>query len=459
MLTSSHRQLRQATLILPRTGERVRRAVTFRDTPNLDGANGNSPSCERSPLLSRRSSQRSEAGSRRDMIEAIKLYLKQAWAFVNSRTGRGVLKCSVAYFLGSLATFVPFIAALLGQQDGKHIVATITVYFHPARSKGSMFEAMFCALVAFVYAAFISFTSMGVSILFGQKIHHILIGHIIVLVIFCGGGLGFVGWVKQRLGNPLVNIGCSLTSLAIISVLTKEGAVQAAQFSDDKIGQVMLMILMGVAITTAVSFIISPVSARRDLRDNVIQFTDSLADMLIVITRGFLTGSEEELLQDEFSALSSQHKVLFTSLTTNLREAKFEYYAVGRENEYRLEAKLVDCMHRLSHSIGGLRSAATTQFLLLAQPSGGGPATPTSISFSPLLSKRSFSFRSDMLSSPLESHGALPAIDEAPEDEQNPVDGEDHSREASDDESFLTSAKTSTDIFSRFIEHLGPSMV
>lgn len=196
-----------------------------------------------------------------------------------------MLKCSIAYFLGSLATFVPAIAGLLGQQDGKHMVATITVYFHPARSQGSMFEAILCAAVAFIYAVIVCFSSMGVSIFFARTLDLLWLGHLIVLIVFCGGGLGFVGWVKQHLGHPLVNISCSLTSLAIITVLTKEGAVQAAQFSDDKVTMVLKMILMGVFATTAVSFIISPISARVELRESMISVTDSFGDMITMITR------------------------------------------------------------------------------------------------------------------------------------------------------------------------------
>lgn len=376
----------------------------------------------------------------------------------------GVFKCSVAYFLGSLATFVPFLAEILGQQDGKHMVATITVYFHPARSQGSMFEAILMAALAFAYAVFICFTSMGVSILFGQKFDLLTVGHIIVLIVFCGGGLGFVGWVKQRLGNPLVNIACSLTSLAIITVLTKEGAVQAALFSDDKITQVMLMILMGVVMTTAVSFLISPVSARKELREDMIQVTNSFADMLAVITRSFLTGCEDELLQDRFLHASAQYQAVFTSLTKNLKESKFEHYFVGTENEYYLEARLVDCVQRLAQNIGGLRSAATTQFVLLAQTTAGGATTPMSSISSPPRIDTSFSSMEDRLTSPSENYGVLTAIAESPEDDRdleddgkldNPVN---RRRETSDD-SYLPTLNTPSDIFSRFIIYLGPSMV
>lgn len=119
------------------------------------------------------------------------------------------------------------------------MVATVTVWFHPARTLGSMHEATILALVAFVYGAFVSFTSMGVSMFFGQQ-DLLVVGHAIVLVVFCGGGLGFVGWLKQKLGNPLVNVACSLASLAIIITLCKEGSVQTGDFSDDKVVQVLM---------------------------------------------------------------------------------------------------------------------------------------------------------------------------------------------------------------------------
>ena len=429
--------------------------MTFRD---LDGANGDESANERVPLLGRRGSGLSATNLFGGIVESWLSLIRQAWAFANSRTGRGVFKCSVAYFLGSLATFVPFFTKILGQQDGKHIVATITVYFHPARSKGSMFQAIICAILAFVYAAFIGFTSMGISIFFGRTLDLIIVGHVIVLIVFCGGGLGFVGWVKQRMENPLVNIACSLTSLALITVLTKEGAVQAARFSDDKIVQVMLMIIMGVFMTTVVSFSINPVSARRDLRENMGQVTDSFADMLTVITRGFLNGSEEELRQAQFLRASNHHREVFASLTKNLKEAKFEHYVVGTENQYHLEAKLVNCMQGLSQNIGGLQSAAETQFLLLAEPTAIGGTTPYSSLYSTPKLQKSLSFASDVMISPLESRGPLAAIDEDLEEDRPPTETSNHQRQLSDD-SYLPSMKTPADIFARFIEHLGPSMV
>lgn len=458
-------QLRQATLILPKTGERVKRTVTFCDSPGLDGSTDHLATNERSPLISRRLSDRhivkpsNGRSTLRRILARWQASLLQGWEFAKSKTGRGVVKCSIAYFLGSLATFVPAIASLLGQQDGKHMVATITVYFHPARSQGSMFEAILCAAVAFIYAVFICFSSMGVSVFFGRTLDMTWAGHLLVLVVFCGGGLGFVGWVKQRLGHPLVNISCSLTSLAIITVLTKEGAVQAAQFSDDKVTMVLKMIVMGVLATTAVSFIISPISARKELCESMISITDSFGDMIAMITRAFLTGSVGEVERSKFYDVSEKNKKVSAALEKNLKEAKYEHYVMGRERQYQIEAQLVKCMHRLAQSIGGLRSAASTQFLLLEQ-SPAGAATPINGVRTPILRSSSFSLLSDQSTLRSENQAILRSIDEIPEDAEEAESAPQSPRQGSmDDSSYIPTANSPADMFSRFISQLGPSMV
>ncbi|MCJ1395416.1 hypothetical protein MMC18_008302 [Xylographa bjoerkii] len=446
--------LRQATFIAPRTGERVRRAVTLR-SPALEATNGDGPADD-STLL-RQGRRLPKTSTLRAIQQDCEDRLWEMWAFANSKTGQGILKCSLAYLIGSMATFVPVISDLLGQQDGKHMVATVTVYFHPARSQGSMFEAVGLAILAFIYAAVISFSSMGVSILFGRTFDLMVLGHTIVLIVFCGGGLGLVGWVKQRLANPLVNVACSLTSLALITVLTKEGAVQAVEYSDDKVEQVMYMIIMGVTAATAVCFLIRPISARKELRQNMIHVTDSFGDMLAMITRSFLLGNEEDLEQQAFIAAFDRYRTVFASLTKNLREAKFEHYVLGTEAEYQLEAKLVKCMQRMAQNIGGLRSAATTQFDLLSQAPSYGGVTPSVSIFSPGTAPN-ISMADSWLTSQ-ENCGALTAIHEHPEEDGMTEDPSDIvEQDAEEDSDNLPTVHSPFEIFDRFISHLGPSM-
>lgn len=447
-LLITYAQLRQATLILPKTGEHVKRKVTLRQSDPLGDVNGARCADDRSPLLDGQGGRPREAGVSRRIRNGCEEFFVRTWMCITSKTSKGVLKCSIAYFLGSLATFLPPVAAFLGHQDGKHMVATITVYFHPARSQGSMFEAILVATLAFLYAIFICFTSMGVSALFGQIWNRIVLGHIVVLIIFCGGGLGFVGWIKQRLAKPLVNVACSLTSLAIITVLTKEGAVQAATFSNEKIMQVLKMLLMGVLATTVVCFCVSPISARKELREDMISVTDSFADMLTMITWSFLTGVEEELQQPISTQVSDRYKAALASLSKNLKEARFEHYVMGTEKEYELESKMVKCMQRLAQNIGGLRSAAITQFNLLSQSAAAGATTPT----------KTNGLAASMLSAQ-DEYGVLPAGGESPEGGSSKYSSSSIRRRSIDSYQTLPPFNTPAEAFSIFITQLGPSMV
>ncbi|OOF90776.1 hypothetical protein ASPCADRAFT_400506 [Aspergillus carbonarius ITEM 5010] len=438
-------KLRYATFVLPRTGQRLKGLVNLR-TPYPD-THENSDDDERRALLT------GEVGRAPKSLPSWLWFRAQhiwrwMYQFLLSELGIGVLKCSLAYLLGSLATFVPAIASFLGHQDGKHMVATVTVYFHPARSQGSMYKALICALLAFLYAAFISVTSMCVSMFFQDTLDMLPVGHALVLIVFCGGGLGFIGWTKQRLGDPLVNVACSLASLATITVLTKEGAVQSGDLSFAKISQVLKMVVMGVTITMAVSFLIFPISARKQLRTNLTTVTESLATMLALITESFLSGSEEELQTTEFINTAARHKKAYGQLDKLVKEAKLEHFVAGTEKEYRLEKKLARWVQDITHNMGGLRSAAHLQFQLLKQTKlaqlqshGSEPAAVP-------------------LPSPWSLHEDFPflgRIDEQPDEEERLEAtniGLENGTEMASEHSLHPA-----DIFALFISHLGPSMV
>ena len=203
----------QSTYISPVTGERIKRVFTLRDASHRTDDDG--PTDERQPLLPRSIPPPDNSWQSRTK-QRLQIKAKDAWKFAKSSKGQGVLKCSLAYALGSLATFVPAIGSLIGKADSKHVVCTVTVYFSPARTIGSMHEGVVLALIAFCYAAFIAYTSMAVSMGFGAR-DLLQVGHAIVLVVFCGGGLGFIAWTKQHFGHPLVNVACSLASLGCVS--------------------------------------------------------------------------------------------------------------------------------------------------------------------------------------------------------------------------------------------------
>ncbi|KAE9973466.1 hypothetical protein Vi05172_g12530 [Venturia inaequalis] len=440
--------LRAATLVDPQSGERVKRSFTLRYT---NSSHNNATA--RTPLLPR---SRATNGSRSSALWAtMKEQLWVWYAYWTSIKGIGILKCSIAYVLASLATFTPAISKMLGKGDGKHMVATVVTYFHPARSFGSMLEALIWALIAVAYAAAVCFSSMGVVRLFAS--HNLLkVGHAVVLTVFCGGSLGFVGWWKLKRGNALVNVACSLTSLVIITIITKEEALLEGNFSVEKIWQVLKIVVMAVAMTMGVSLCIKPTFARNGLRQDFINITDLLEEILTTTTRSFLAGSEQDLQEASFKQASTTYKAVFNTLLKDLGEARYEHYLLGTEKEFHVEAKLVKTIERLSQSITGLRSAAETQFSLLASISHGA-ATPVgilrmdSISSSPL--------QSPDFSNIDERMKQLGAITEEPEEDADTTPSSPEEQfTMSRLSSFVATAAGPSEIFSLFIKELGPSM-
>ncbi|KAI6619062.1 hypothetical protein MCOR07_006196 [Pyricularia oryzae] len=475
---SRRSKLRNGTFVIPTTGERSRRQFTLRHAPTgLENANNNSDLSRNddddessSGMFSRKTLAKPFRYATHGLLEAcLNLY-----KFLGTPKGRGVLKCTLAYVLASLMTFIEPASDFLGKRDGKHVVATITVYFHPARSAGSMIEATLIAIVAIAYAAVVSLSSMATSVFVGSVLDKPTLAHILVLVFFVAGGFGFIGWVKQRMNNPLVNVGGTLASLAIISVVTRENATFASVWDNTKMVQVFKMLVIGITITASVNLLLWRTFARDTLRKAMGTSSTSLGEMLSYVTHSFLSGKEEELLSEQFSSSVSVYHTSYTTMTNVLREAKYEHYFLGHERVYSLDKAVYKSIETLAQSIGGLKSAANTQFALLREsaatavdPDGQrtGDVSPTSIGpptlFSPSLLSRSFS---SSLKSGLGRHPALSAIDEATDEGSSQEGSPRPFVRRSNSESNATQTtqpavfRTSSDIFSLFIELLGPSM-
>ncbi|KAG8420877.1 hypothetical protein J3458_002800 [Metarhizium acridum] len=440
---SKRGKLRNGTFVIPSTGERSRRQFTLRTSSSI--ASGSS---------ARRPERRSSMGQATDSIRwsarVAKMRAKSVWRWLNSRDGHQVLKCTLAYLLGSTATFWPPLSDFLGHRDGKHIVATLTVYFHPARTVGSMLEAVFIALIAVAYAEMVCVLSMVAGIASRTSTGSVVPAHAVVLIIFVGGGLGFVGWVKQRLNQPLVNVATTLASMAIITVITKEQSVQDGFFSGDKIVQVIKMLCVGIVFSVAVNLLVWRLSARRVLREAVATASVCMSDRLSFITRGFLNGTEDEVNSPVYAHVRSKFTSAYTEMSKSLREAKLEHYLMGREKTYKLDKRLFKAVESVYQAIGGLRSSLSTQIALLSE----APVLsqePGVLSPGASLASPKFRRAASLL---LDSTGeSLSVIEEDDEDQRLTL-------LAQSEPTFFSSSlfRTPSDIFSLFITMLGPSL-
>lgn len=445
-------KLRNGTWIIPGTGERSRRQFTLRQNSYDSEAD-----VEMRPLVEQETVKEKALAA----LHNGRVVMHGVWTWLKSPNGRGTVKCSLAYLLASLWTFYAPLAATLGPMDGKHIVATIAVYFHPARSAGSQVEAAAIAVLAVLYAMFVGTLSMATSVLVGSVWEQVKLSYALILIIFIGGGLGFIGWVKQRLNNPLVSVGASIASIGIITIITKENSVHTGVFTNQKIIQSLKILLIATTTTTAVNLLLWPISARVALRNTMRTASTTLGEMLSMVTKGFLSGAEEDLNSKGFAKTNATFITNLTAMNKNLRESKYEYYMLGREEIYKQDKAVVRRMETLSQSLGGLRSAANTQFELLKEKSGGPaadqPVSPGADVLTPVHGRT--------MSHQLRSGGrfaVLSAIDEAPDERSDRDEAPTPFSQASfvTDPNIATpgSARTPSDIFEIFIHRLGPSM-
>lgn len=206
------------------------------------------------------------------------------------------------------------------------------------------------------------------------------------------------------------------------------------------------MVIMGIIGTSLVNILILPISARTELCRELTKNTDLLGDLLVNVTRAFLSGQESELEDPTYQELNKAHQASLDSLKKNLSEARFEHYLRGTERQHHIETKLVHCLQCLFQNLGGLRSAALTQFSLINQALGGGGTTPAQRSVI-----------SSPITSPVRetrSQGILEAIHEAPEDSEGFA--------APETNGFINltqnrrASATPDDMFTTFIAQLGP---
>ncbi|KAJ3537568.1 hypothetical protein NM688_g6665 [Phlebia brevispora] len=244
---------------------------------------------------------------------------------------KNILKCSIAYFIGSLFTFSPylsgFISDLTGYGPGErtpspsgHMVATVAVYFNPAKTFGSMFEADTFCLVGLLFATFVSLSSMSMYWFLELKPGWEWLADSLA-ILWIGAGMSTIAWMKMWMAKPTFNTACSMTCIILFIVVVKEGGLETLL-------QVAFIVLVGSIISNVVCCVLWPQRATRNLQATMTKTLDSFATLLTMITETFLL--EEPLLlvsQEKLLAATANHQGSFTALKKSLAEAQSERFS------------------------------------------------------------------------------------------------------------------------------------
>lgn len=303
--------------------------------------------------------------------------LQQIW-FLSSMQKK-VLKCSVAYAIASLFTLSPVLSSLIGQPfdyegptANAHFIATVAVYYNPAKSVGAMLEADLFMLWAACFAVSICCLSMGTAVWLNR---HELEGlsHMIVLAVFFAGSCGFIAFMKQRVGKATFGSACSMAALILSVVLTKEGAVHLNYFEGGIILQLLFIVFLGTFISNLVCFTVFRGSATTLLQANVNRSLDSFGTLLIMLTKAFLLEDDVSASDSRIQKATLAHGASFTELKAAFEEAKLELFDPRIQRSVNVYQDVIGSMSRLAKHLNGLREGCRSQMALLNQT----PRQPT----------------------------------------------------------------------------------
>ncbi|KAG2175599.1 hypothetical protein INT43_001246 [Umbelopsis isabellina] len=275
-----------------------------------------------------------------------------------------VLKCSIAYFIGSLFTFIPVLNALVGNnKTSSHIIATTTVFFNPAKTRGGMVEA---AGYGWGYVLFALTVSLGSMITSDYYIDRDMetVAHIISLGFWLAGSAFVVAFLKAYWNKPPVATASSLCFIIIFIILVKEGSANEGDFDTQRIQEYTTAVATGTVITLAVCFLVWPISAAKKLGKDISNTLLSFRLLLKLLTKTFLLDDDLPQFTANKSLQSAieSHRSSFTALKKSLSDAKLEFFNNDLRQNSDTYDDIVKSLQRLAQHVGGLRSSCGLQF-------------------------------------------------------------------------------------------------
>ncbi|CAO3634627.1 unnamed protein product [Cunninghamella echinulata] len=291
-----------------------------------------------------------------------------------------VLKCSFAYLIGSLFTFIPALNSFIGNnRTSSHLVATATVFFNPAKTLGGMLEASLYGWAFVLFANIICFGSMITTDYFVDN-NEFLIAHTISLMFWLAGSTFIVAYLKAHWNKPPVATACSLCFIIIFVIVVREGSANLGDFDTTRIQQIVSAVATGTFITVTCCVVFWPSSAAVKLKKDLDVTLSSYRVLLKLLTKTFLLDDDlpEFKANRTLQTAIVAHRTSFVALQKSLNEAKLEIWNRNVQSHVKEYEEIVKNMERLAQYMGGLRSSCGLQFEIInrGEQQGASSSSP-----------------------------------------------------------------------------------
>lgn len=290
-------------------------------------------------------------------LRKLRLSIAKLW---RSTMFQNVLKCSLAYLVASMGVYWGPFNRFLGNTDSKHVVATTAVYFHPARTKGSMHQLLLFVLLSLAYSFVVSLVCRSVSTYFFT--HGLDETSYVIDLVISSIGLGVIAFMKQKVNRQTFNTACSLASISLATCIVKEGSLNSQVIPMGRLLSTAHVVVVGSLIPVAICYLVWPKSAVTALRTSLNDSFNIMSSLLSITTHRFLNGDKVSAKDAEIFSLLRKKT---TDLKGSLEEAMYELYLVGKEEEFATYSAIVDATVSLLEHLQALRSSCEMQWQLL----------------------------------------------------------------------------------------------
>ena len=254
--------------------------------------------------------------------------------WISDELKKDILKCAIAYTLGSLFTFVTPLNRLIRSFDyqqktdlwkvatNSHNLASVTVWFNPAKSRGSMLQAAFFALAALTV---VTFTSIGATLTLSivdfdpnKEDWRSSLSEFVMAFGWIGVTSAFAAFARLKMANQVFNSSATMACIVFYSVVVHNGGLP-------RLTQFIVMTLIGVFISTTVCMVIWPKRSVDILRTDISKSLDSFGMLLETIFENFTLSTNINNSKDLDKAIEA-HEKCFTLLEAELPNALRERF-------------------------------------------------------------------------------------------------------------------------------------
>ncbi|KAI9095257.1 Fusaric acid resistance protein-like-domain-containing protein [Phlyctochytrium arcticum] len=303
-------------------------------------------------------------------------------------------KAVLVYMVAMLPTYLEYTQGYLG--GSSYLLVTATLYFHPARTVGAMFEAMICCIAGLTAGYLIASGCLQLALFYQEEQRNDIEAHSIALVTLALETF-VLAFVRAKFGvaRPAIGTACTITHILTFITITQMSSDAALLHLSNKLVRTASSLFCGTCISFLGCCCLWPKTAANVLRQelskslaNLRKFFEVLSDTLSIATEAktvrvqveeeggmWRSASDPQVdldsimsQQGKLERMVHQHQRTLLRLRTLQYEVTFEPTTSMFLHRQHYSA-IFQSAERLSQHLGGIQSSIVEVDTIITQES------------------------------------------------------------------------------------------